>query len=259
MADISLRERLQPALLDRLNDDERQVFVAELTASRDRLDAAAVTEAMITNCLQAHGFRPVEDASAAAPRDGAVLQLVFTSAAGDMPAARVKALPLTNRPGSKPTTLGEVAEVQVRARLNRTIEAPERRLISMRRLRELVYRDLAWLLNTSSLESTEDLSDYPEVRRSVLNFGLKSLAGQTASGVDASQEARQISDAIRSFEPRLTRVTVTSELSADRMDAGTLSFKIEAELWGRPSPQHLMLRTRLDVESGDVTVVDAGG
>jgi predicted component of type VI protein secretion system len=43
------------------------------------------------------------------------------------------------------------------------------------------------------------------------------------------------------------------------MDALALSFIIEAELWGRPAPQFLQLRTSLDVESGDVSVVDAAG
>jgi len=259
MADISLRERLQPALLDRLTDEERQVFVAEVTADRARLLAAGISEAMITSCLQAHGFRTVEDAGAATPADAGTLRLVFSSQAGDMPADRIRALRLASRPGIAAPTLGEVAEVQVRARINTTLESPERRLISMRRLRELVQRDLGWLLNTSSLESTEDLDDYPEIRRSVLNFGLPSLAGRTAMGIDAMQAAQRLAEALRAFEPRLTRVTVTPDLSGERMDGGTLSFKIEAELWGRPAPQYLQLHTRLDVESGDVSVIDSGG
>ncbi|HEV2703988.1 MAG TPA: type VI secretion system baseplate subunit TssE [Steroidobacteraceae bacterium] len=259
MADISLRERLQPALLDRLTDEERQVFVTEVSAIHERLGAANVTAAMITSCLHAHGFRAIEDSTAAShPTDGS-LRLKFTSVAGNMPAEKIRALQLGSRPGGAWVTLGDVADVQVHARPNPTVEPAERRLISMRRLRELVQRDLGWLLNTSSLESTEDLDDYPEIRRSVLNFGLPSLAGRAASSIDASRAAQSLAEALRAFEPRLTRVTVTPDLSGDRMDARTLSFNISGELWGRPAPQYLQLRTSLDVESGDVSVVDSAG
>lgn len=259
MADISLRERLQPALLDRLTDEERQAFEAEVTVDHERLNAAGVTVAMITSCLQAHGFRGLDDSGPTRQGDAGTLRLSFTSVAGDMRAERLRALRLASRPDGASLTLGEVADVQVHAKPNRAIEPAERRLISMRRLRELVQRDLSWLLNTSSLESTEDLDHYPEVRRSVLNFGLPSLSGRTASGIDAAQAARVLAEALRAFEPRLTRITVTPELSGERMDAGALTFKIEAELWGHPTPQYLQLRTRLDVESGDASLVDSGG
>ncbi len=259
MADISLRERLQPALLDRLTDEERQVFVTEVSAARDRLAAAGVTEVMITACLHAHGFRAIDETTSANHPDAAALRLKFTSVAGNMPAERIRTLRLVTRPGQAGPTLGEVADVQVHARSNPAAEPPERRLISMRRLRELVQRDLGWLLNTSSLESTEDLDDYPEIRRSVLNFGMPSLAGRAASGIDAAQAAHSLAEALRAFEPRLTRVTVTPDLSGEHMDARTLSFNISGELWGRPAPQYLQLRTSLDVESGDVSVVDAAG
>ena len=259
MADISLRERLQPALLDRLTDEERQAFEAQVTVAHDRLAAAGVTLAMITSCLQAHGFRGTDASGPPTQRDAGTVRLTFTSVSGDMRAERVRALQLVNRTGRPTLTLGDVADVQVHAKPNRTVEPPERRLIPMRRLRELVQRDLGWLLNTSSLESTEDLDDYPEVRRSVLNFGLPSLAGRTASGIDAVQAAQVLAAALRAFEPRLSRVTVTPELSGERMDAGALSFKIDAELWGHPSSQYLQLRTRLDVESGDVSLVETSG
>jgi predicted component of type VI protein secretion system len=36
-----------------------------------------------------------------------------------------------------------------------------------------------------------------------------------------------------------------------------LSFKIDAELWGQPVAQHLVLRTSIDVDTGDVRISDA--
>ena len=128
----------------------------------------------------------------------------------------------------------------------------------MRKLRESVLRDLNWLLNATNLEILEDLSRYPQVRSSVINFGIATVTGRAATSVDPQQAARSIQDAIRAFEPRLRHVSVTPELSEERMDRRTLSFKIDAELWGRPLPQRLLLRTRLDAESGDLSVTDAG-
>jgi predicted component of type VI protein secretion system len=37
-----------------------------------------------------------------------------------------------------------------------------------------------------------------------------------------------------------------------------LAFRIEAQLWGQPAPQHLVLRTSIDIDSGDVSIADSG-
>ena len=61
--------------------------------------------------------------------------------------------------------------------LNTQLESADRRAMSMRRLREAVLRDLGWLLNACGIDDVVDLERYPEVRRSVINFGLRSQAG----------------------------------------------------------------------------------
>jgi type VI secretion system protein ImpF len=241
MADISLRERLQPALLDRLLDDERMVHQLTLTVARARLEGTAITARMLVGLMQAHGLRRIEEEAEAGP-DQPELRLRFTAVAGDLSLARLKALGLPVAAG-RSVTLGELASLEVSTNINTAAESTERRFISMRRLRECVCRDLAWLLNTASLETSEDLQRYPEVQRSVLNFGLPSLTGRAAT----------------SIEPRLSRVAVSPELSGDRMDTRTLSFRVEAELWGRPASQSVSLRTSLDVESGNIQLSDSGG
>jgi len=258
MADISLRERLQPALLDRLYDDERTLHVIELKAPLDTLAKNGVTIKSVVDLMLAHGLRRVEDRP---PISGAeqMANLTFTMPSGEVPLARLKALPLTRSNGGT-IGIGEIMSFNVHSSPNTAPEPAERRLISMRRLRESVYRDLGWLFNTSNLEGTEpELNSYPEVQRSVLNFGLRSLTGEAATSVDPQRAAQNIAEAIRAFEPRLSHVTVIPEVSANRMDIRTLSFKIDAELWGRPAPQHLVLRTRLDVDSGDLSVTEASG
>ena len=257
MADISLRERLQPALLDRLLDDERTVHQLTLTVPRARLEGTTVTARTLVLLMQAHGMRRVDE-SAGEGADPEQLELRFSAAAGDLPLARLKELTLAVGPG-RSVTLGELASLSVATSINTAAESADRRFISMRRLRECVCRDLAWLLNTSNLEGSEDLERYPEVKRSVLNFGLPSLTGRTATSIDPATAVQEFVQAIRVFEPRLSHVAVSPELSGDRMDARTLSFRVEAELWGRPAPQGVSLRTSLDIDSGNVQLTDSGG
>src|ERR1700692_4949937 len=48
-------------------------------------------------------------------------------------------------------------------------------------LRANVRRELAWLMNTTNLESGIDLSPYPQVQKSVLNYGVPDLTGKAQS------------------------------------------------------------------------------
>jgi type VI secretion system protein ImpF len=104
-----------------------------------------------------------------------------------------------------------------------------------------------------------DLEPYAEVRRSVLNYGLRSLAGRPVSSIDPVDVARRIRDAISFFEPRLSNIQVTPETRDDAVEGMTLAFLVEAELWGQPIAQHLSLRTSIDVDTGDVSVTDRAG
>ena len=132
------------------------------------------------------------------------------------------------------------------------------RVLSVDELRDGVRRDLAALFNATSLEVVEDLTDYPHVQRSTLNFGMPDLSGRTASGLDVPELERSLQRAIHEFEPRLLEDTV--KISSEAYDAkshNTMVAIIEAELWSQPLPQKLMLRTELDLESGDVKLQEA--
>ena len=62
-------------------------------------------------------------------------------------------------------------------------EPRERRVLTKSQLRAAVLRDLTWLLNSVQLSASEDLDAYPEVERSVINYGLPSLSGETAASI----------------------------------------------------------------------------
>lgn len=136
-------------------------------------------------------------------------------------------------------------------------ESRNKRILSIRQLRECVLRDLSWLLNTTQLEANEDLDAYPEVRRSTVNYGVPSLAGNTLSGVDIDVLQRRMRAAILSFEPRLIGSSLrVAVIGAEERKLNKLSFAIEGELWAQPVPLRVFLKTDVDLEIGDVTVAD---
>ena len=139
-------------------------------------------------------------------------------------------------------------------------ESREKRILSPARLRECVRRDLTWLLNTTHLAALQDLTEQPEVERSVLNYGMPDFAGRTASTVDLRTMERLISRVIADFEPRLLRKSVKVRVISDaqKMNHNAMCFQIEAELWAQPLPLRLFLRTEIDLESGAATVVETG-
>ncbi len=138
------------------------------------------------------------------------------------------------------------------------VESRDKRVISASRLRECVTRDIAWLLNCVNLGNDEVLADYPDVARSVINFGIPDLAGAAVSGIDGDVLQRQLREAIFTFEPRLTQETlrVTVGTDADRMDQRSLSFLIESEMWAQPLPLNLYLKTEVDLETGRFDVAE---
>jgi type VI secretion system protein ImpF len=120
-------------------------------------------------------------------------------------------------------------------------------------LRKSVLRDLTWLFNTTQMLDTESAETWPQVRSSVLNFGLPPLAGNQASALDLVRLERMLRQAIVDFEPRILpdSVTVKALLEGDALDHhNVVSLQIAGLLWAQPVPIELLLRTQLDLESG---------
>ncbi|HJW06206.1 MAG TPA: type VI secretion system baseplate subunit TssE [Rhodanobacter sp.] len=140
-------------------------------------------------------------------------------------------------------------------------ESRDKRVLSATRLRDCVTRDISWLLNCVSLDVDLALDEYPEVARSVLNFGIPDLTGASLSGIDSETLQRQLKDAILAFEPRLTANTLRVSVNADhkRMDRQALMFNIESEMWAQPIPLNLFLKTEVDLETGSFKVSEGFG
>lgn len=258
MAELSLRERLQPSLLDRLIDDERLLTLFDITVRREELRRLDLNERSLTEILVAQGLRPTEGAAATSASPD-LLQCRFVAPIGRVSLSQLKALQLKPPGAPQGVQLQSLCQIEARNVHNDLQESAERRFVSMRKLRDYVCRDLGSLLNSMSLDTSTELERYPEVRNSVLNYGMPSLAGRSVASIDGQKTAARIQEVIRRFEPRLTRVHVTRDTEREGAVEHQLCFRIEAMLWGQPAPQKIVLRTRIDPETGDVSVADSGG
>ncbi len=156
---------------------------------------------------------------------------------------------LTQKERLQPSLLDRLADDEP----TQTIESREQRILSFSKLKKSVIRDLNWLLNTGCLETTQDLSAYPHVRQSVLNYGLPDLTGTTISNADQTTLERFLRKAILAFEPRILKNSLKIRTKTTG-EHNTIIFEIEGELWAQPLPEHLYLRTTLDLELGSVEV-----
>lgn len=126
-------------------------------------------------------------------------------------------------------------------------------------LRESVRRDLASLFNTIQLGTSFDLQDFPEVSRSVLNYGIVDLAGRTLSSIDLTQLTDSLQRAIVAFEPRVLArsLVLTPHLDRNRQGRRAIIIDIAAELWSQPVPIALHLRSEIDLETGAIVLEES--
>lgn len=161
---------------------------------------------------------------------------------------------LTQKERLQPSLLDRLTDDEPKKRH----ESRDQRVLSIRKLRECVLRDLSWLLNSVNLSTMEDLTRYPDVARSVLNYGMPDLSGHTASGIEINGLERLLRQAIINFEPRLlsNTVRVKLKLSDSHMNHNAMTFIIEGELWAQPVPLQMFMKTEIDLEMGSVSVSD---
>lgn len=257
MPELSLNDRLQPALLDRLLDDERSVALVHVAVERAALERLKLPQAAFLEILRAQGLT-LERRDLTGDR----IDLHFTAACSRANPAQLRALVIRASGAPEGVTLQSFATLQFASAPNKQLEPTERRMLSRTRLRECVLRDLTWLFNSLSLEASLDLDELPCVSASVLNFGMPSFAGRPICSIDPLQAAEQLRRVVELFEPRLraVRVRPTQPVHEARRDTGAvLEFTIDAELWGQPVAQHMRITTRIDTTNGQISVLQTHG
>ncbi len=107
---------------------------------------------------------------------------------------------------------------------------------NLRALENSVARDLEALLNTKQ-EALQDLpSEFTEVSRSLMLYGLPDFTSMSLLNADHRDLIRRaVERAVAIFEPRLQRVKVTME-TARESERG-LRFRIDALLRVDPAPE----------------------
>jgi type VI secretion system protein ImpF len=141
---------------------------------------------------------------------------------------------------------------------DKKLEPRQQRVMSKRRMREAVLRDLTWLFNTTRLDANMDAAKFPYARRSVINFGLPALSGQTSSSLEVTDLERAVRQAILDFEPRILPASVrVRALEAGNFENhNVIGVEISGQLWAQPVPIDLLVRTEIDLETGQVEVAD---
>lgn len=141
---------------------------------------------------------------------------------------------------------------------DKKVESRDSQTINRTRLRQAALRDLAWLFNATRYG---DLQAYPHAHRSVVNFGLPALSGETASTLDAVALENAVRETILTFEPRIIPSTLQVEALVTEMQLdhhSVISIQIRGHLWAQPVPIELLLRTELDLETGAMEIRDMG-
>jgi type VI secretion system protein ImpF len=110
-----------------------------------------------------------------------------------------------------------------------------RQVITEPVLRQEVGRDLEALLNCIALESTVDLTGLPDVRKSILNYGIPDIANRTIDEITVDQIPEEIRAALIIFEPRLAAasIRVSRDMSIDPVEL-KVRFIVRADLTCEP-------------------------
>jgi len=135
-----------------------------------------------------------------------------------------------------------------------TQESRSQRVISPQRYKQGVLRDLEWLFGASAHLTQEgnspvNIEDFPHALRSVINFGTRHLFGVTSPNLRDLEKG--LVEALYTFEPRILRNTLKVRV---QIQGNMIEMEVEGELWANPLPEHLHIKTKLDMESSFLAV-----
>ena len=121
-------------------------------------------------------------------------------------------------------------------------------------MRRSVRRELGWMLNTVNLAAAQDLSRYPQVKTSVLNYGMPDLTGRISTQAAIATRAAEIAAQIRLFEPRLdpSKLEVTASPTVGLDNA--ISYTIRGDITSAVRAMPVQFVANVEVETGEAVV-----
>jgi type VI secretion system protein ImpF len=143
---------------------------------------------------------------------------------------------------------------------HRRHEAPGEYAVTRTQMRDIVQRDLAYLLNTTNIEEQIDLVRYPHVAASTVNYGVPPLAGKFMATRQWTDIETIIKRAIRDFEPRLVPDSLSVLPLPDKdgeVRYNALAFEVRGLISMAPYPMEFLVQSSLDLETSQLNVSGA--
>jgi type VI secretion system protein ImpF len=135
---------------------------------------------------------------------------------------------------------------------HRQVETAHEYAVTPTRMRDIIQRDLTFLLNATSIEDLIDRKRYPHAAASTVNFGVRPLAGAFTASRRWTEIEKSILHAIGDFEPRLVpgSVRIVPLTEADgNAHYNELAFEIRGTIRMDPYPLEFLVQSSLDLES----------
>ncbi|HVE08579.1 MAG TPA: type VI secretion system baseplate subunit TssE [Paraburkholderia sp.] len=142
---------------------------------------------------------------------------------------------------------------------HRRVESPDEYAVTHAQMRDIVQRDLGFLLNTTNLAGSLDHERYPHAAASTINYGVPPFAGAFAASCEWRDIETALRRAITTFEPRLLADTLSiAPLSApDVKGYNVLRFEIRATMRMDAYPLEFIVQSSLDLETRQVSLTPA--
>lgn len=150
----------------------------------------------------------------------------------------------------------EVDKIEASREAMRYYSVPRLERFNEAALRATVRREIAWLLNTTHLAAAIDLEDYPQVQTSVLNYGVADLSGKSINRRLILQRARDIRNAIRAFEPRISERSLSVEPVESVERENSVTYVIHGDVTSAVKSLPVKFRTDIEADSAAATVRD---
>ena len=143
---------------------------------------------------------------------------------------------------------------------SQTQEASSEYTVTAVQMRDIIQRDLGFLLNTTNAEDLIDRVRFPEAASSTVNYGVPPLAGSYLSERKWGDIERIIRRAIGDYEPRLLPETVTVRplmKEGASEEYNVLLFEIRAMIGLKPYPLELTVQSSVDLETNRMSITRA--
>jgi type VI secretion system protein ImpF len=106
-----------------------------------------------------------------------------------------------------------------------------------------------------SMESDGEIDEFPEVRKSILNFGCPDIAHRTIDEARLSEIREELEAALMRYEPRLSResISVSRDESVDRVEL-RIRYTVHADLFCNPVNVPVEFFADVECDTGKITV-----